>query len=61
MKRTNLVLWLAVFTVLLVYLGFTAWLAVAGLAYPYHLDYTEGVLLEEPRLISRDHSIYKGM
>ena len=60
-KRINLLLWLVVFAVLLVYLGFTAWLAAAGLAYPYQLDYGEGAMLEQAKLISQGRSIYKGM
>lgn len=57
----NRLLWLTVFAVLLVYLGFTAWLALSGLAYPYQLDYGEGAMLEQANLISQGRSIYKGM
>ena len=61
MKRLTALLWLAVFAGLLVYLGFTAWLALAGLVYPYQFDYGEGAMLEQARLISQGRSIYKGM
>ena len=61
MKRLADLLWLAVFAGLLVYLAFTIWLAWSGLTYPYQLDYGEGPLLEQARLLSQGQSIYKGL
>jgi hypothetical protein len=61
MKRISLVLWLGVFAALLIYLGFTVWLAGAGLVYPYQLDYGEGPLLDQARLLSQGRSIYKSV
>lgn len=55
------VLWLATLAGLTTYVGFTIWLAIAGLLYPYQLDYGEGIMLEQARLLSQGKSIYKGL
>lgn len=55
------VLWLAALAGLATYVGFTIWLAVAGLLYPYQLDYGEGIMLEQARLLSQGKGIYKGL
>ncbi len=39
--------------------AFTAWLAFAGLTYPYQLDYGEGIVLWFAQEIARGHAIYK--
>jgi len=54
-------LWLVILAGLAVYLSFTAWLAIAGLLYPFQLDYGEGIMLEQARLLSQGRSIYKGL
>ncbi len=61
MKRLPALLWTAIFAGLLVYAGFTAWLAISGLTYPFQLDYGEGAMLDQARLISQGQGIYKGL
>ena len=52
---------MAVFAGLLTYAAFTVWLALSGLAYPYQLDYGEGPMLDQARLIWQGQGIYKGL
>ncbi len=54
-------LWLFVWSVLAIYAAFTAWLGLAGLAYPYQLDYGEGIVLWFAQEIARGHAIYKSL
>jgi hypothetical protein len=61
LKRLPALLWMAVFAGLLAYAAFTAWLGASGLAYPYQLDYGEGVMLDQARLIWQGQGIYKGL
>ncbi len=55
------VLWLLVFTGLAVYLAFSLWLGLAGLVFPYQLDYGEGIVLWFAQQLAHGHSIYKGL
>ena len=59
--RLPRVLWLLVWICLAIYLGFTVWVALAGLVYPYQLDYGEGIVLWFAQQIAHGHSIYKGL
>ncbi|MBI5649700.1 MAG: hypothetical protein HZC40_04520 [Chloroflexi bacterium] len=52
-------LWLAVWIGLAIYLAFALWLGFAGLAYPYQLDYGEGIVLWFAQELARGHAIYK--
>jgi hypothetical protein len=61
LTRLPALLWLAVFAGLATYAAFTAWLALSGLTYPYQLDYGEGPLLDQARLIWQGQGIYKGL
>lgn len=54
-------LWLIVWSLLAIYAAFTVWLGVAGLAYPYQLDYGEGIVLWFAQEIARGHAIYKSL
>jgi hypothetical protein len=59
MKIFSRLLWLAVWIGLAIYLAFTLWLGFAGLAYPYQLDYGEGIVLWFAQELARGHAIYK--
>ncbi len=51
-------LWLSVWLGLAVYFAFSLWLGFLGLAYPYQLDYGEGIVLWFARELARGQSIY---
>ncbi len=54
-------LWLAALAGLVLYLAITLHLCALALAYPYQLDYGEGLVLYQARLLAQGHSIYKGV
>ncbi len=58
MRSLPRALWLAVWMGLALYLAFTLWLGFLGLAYPYQLDYGEGIVLWFARELARGQSIY---
>ncbi len=53
--------WLLVWVGLGIYGSFSLWLGVAGLVYPYQLDYGEGIVLWFAQQLEHGHSIYKGL
>ncbi|MEJ2208852.1 MAG: hypothetical protein P8129_07430 [Anaerolineae bacterium] len=55
------ILWLLAVVGLLYLVGLTAWLGLAGLAFPYQLDYGEGFLLQLVRAWSQGQPIYKSI
>lgn len=55
------ILWFLVWVILAYYLALTLWLGIAGLIYPYQLDYGEGIVLWFAQQIAHGHSIYKGL
>lgn len=54
-------LWLLALGGLLLYAAFTLHLALLALGYPYQLDYGEGLVLHQARLLANGESIYKGI
>ena len=56
-----LLLWVTALGGLLLYLVFTLHLCLLAVAYPYQLDYGEGLVLHQVRLLAQGQSIYKGM
>lgn len=55
------ILWLVALAGILYLAGLTAWLGLAGLGFPYQLDYGEGFLLHFVRAWSQGQPIYKGI
>src|SRR5512142_706055 len=55
------ILWSLVWLGLGTYLLLTLWLGLAGIVYPYQLDYGEGIVLWFAQQIAHGHSIYKGL
>jgi hypothetical protein len=55
------ILWLLTLAGVLYLVGLTAWLGLAGLGFPYQLDYGEGFLLQLVRAWSQGQPIYKGI
>ncbi len=53
--------WLLVWVGLGIYCSFSLWFGIAGLVYPYQLDYGEGIVLWFARQLAHGHSIYKGL
>jgi hypothetical protein len=56
-----LALWLVAIAGLLLYLAFTVHLCLLALGYRYQLDYGEGLVLYQARLLAQGQSIYKGI
>ncbi|MBI5303964.1 MAG: glycosyltransferase family 39 protein [Chloroflexi bacterium] len=61
MKTVARFLWFLVGLGLAMYVAFAVWFAFVGLAYPYQLDYGEGIVLWFAQEIARGHSIYKSL
>ncbi len=54
-------LWGLVWFSALTYLALTLWLGLAGLVYPYQLDYGEGIVLWFAQQLAHSQPIYKGL
>jgi len=59
LSRLAAVLWLGVLLALAAYALLTLWFCLAGLAYPYQLDYGEGMMLAQARMLAQGQAIYK--
>ncbi|MBM3135544.1 MAG: glycosyltransferase family 39 protein [Chloroflexi bacterium] len=59
MSRLVVILWLGVIIALAAYALLTLWFCLAGLAYPYQLDYGEGMMLAQARMLAQGQAIYK--
>jgi len=55
------ILWILVWLGLALYLGLTLWLGLTGLAYPYQLDYGEGIVLWFAQQLAHGQAIYKSL
>src|SRR4030042_4975084 len=60
-RKIARLLWLVVLAGLALYLAMTLHLCALALVYPYQLDYGEGLVLHQARLLAQGTSIYKGM
>jgi|GEM_PF-566648 hypothetical protein len=58
-SRLVVILWLGVIIALAAYVLLTLWFCLAGLAYPYQLDYGEGMMLAQARMLAQGQQIYK--
>jgi 4-amino-4-deoxy-L-arabinose transferase-like glycosyltransferase len=58
-SRLAAILWLGVLLALAAYALLTVWFCLAGLAYPYQLDYGEGMMLAKARMLAQGQQIYK--
>lgn len=61
MNSMTRLIWLAIWLGALAYLALTIWLGIAGLTYPYQLDYGEGIVLWFARQLAHGQPIYKGL
>jgi len=59
LPRLAAVLWLGVIIALVAYALLTLWFCLVGLAYPYQLDYGEGMMLAQARMLAQGQVIYK--
>ncbi len=53
--------WLLVWAGVIICASLTLWLGLAGVSYPYQLDYGEGIVLWFAQQLLHGHSIYKGL
>ncbi len=53
--------WLLIWAGLGIFVALSLWLGLAGLVYPYQLDYGEGIVLWFAQQLAHGHSIYKGL
>jgi len=60
LNRLGWALWALALAGLIYLVGLTVWLGVAGLVFPYQLDYGEGFLLHFVKQWSQGQPIYKG-
>ncbi|MBM4431374.1 MAG: hypothetical protein FJ026_13675, partial [Chloroflexi bacterium] len=59
LPRLAAVLWLGVIIALAAYALLTLWFCLAGLNYPYQLDYGEGMMLAQAKMLAQGQQIYK--